>query len=435
MTSLNPLHPIVKQVAESIQNHQGLDRQKAIARAKELFVQLPEGVSRAQALPHELSGGQRQRVMIAMALANEPDLLIADEPTTALDVTIQAELLKLLKDLQRKMGMALLLITHDLGIVHKTADRAAVMTEGKIVEQGRTEDIFRAPAHEYTRKLLASEPRGAPDQPAAGGGEVARVEHLRVEFIIQKDLLGRTIRSVTAVNDASLSVKNGQTLGLVGESGSGKTTLGLALLRLVKSEGRIVVLGREIQRLRSRALRPLRRHMQIVFQDPFGSLNPRLTIGEIVGEGLEAHRLGRTRDERLPLIRAALEEVGIGAAQIDRYPHEFSGGQRQRISVARAVVLKPSLIILDEPTSSLDLTVQAQMVDLLRTIQKSHGLAYIFISHDLRVVRALSHHIAVMEKGRILEQGPADEVFARPRHEYTRKLIEAAFLFDRSHEV
>jgi microcin C transport system ATP-binding protein len=433
MTSLNPLHPIVKQVAEALQIHQGLDWHRARTRTLELFnlVQLSEGLERAQALPHELSGGQRQRVMIAMALANNPDLLIADEPTTALDVTIQAEILNLLKDLQGKLGMALLLITHDLGIVRKVADTAAIMTKGRIVEAGAVETIFARPSHEYTKTLLASEPGGAPLPSNQEPAELARVEHLSVRFTLKKNLLGQPVKTVTAVNDASLSIGAGQTLGLVGESGSGKTTLGLALLRLIKSEGTIVFMGQNIQGMKSRALRPRRREMQIVFQDPFGSLNPRLTIGQIVGEGLQAHGIGRDRTAREPLIREALSETGIDPGLIDRYPHEFSGGQRQRISVARALVLKPRLIVLDEPTSSLDLTVQAQIVELLRKIQSSHGLAYIFISHDLRVVRALSHRIAVMEKGRIVEQGPADDLFINPRELYTRNLIAASFLFSR----
>ena len=429
MTSLNPLHTIEKQINEVLLVHKRLGRRAARARTLELLrlVGLPEAASRLDAYPHQLSGGQRQRVMIAMALANEPDLLIADEPTTALDVTIQAQILRLLRDLRDRFGMALLLITHDLGIVRKMADRVCVMTQGEIVEAGSTEEIFARPQHAYTRRLLEAEPRGEPHRAIEGVPSIIAGRDLRVWFPIKGGVLRRTVGHIKAVDGVSLIVREGHTVGVVGESGSGKTTLGLALLRLVRSEGSIQFAGRDIQGLSSRALRPLRREMQIVFQDPYGSLSPRLSVGQIVEEGLRVHRIGATAEERRRLIEQALIEVGLDPETRDRYPHEFSGGQRQRIAIARAMVLKPRLVVLDEPTSALDMSVQAQIVDLLRELQRRHNLAYLFISHDLRVVRALSEEVLVMREGRIVERGPAAQIFAEPREPYTRALMAAAF--------
>ena len=429
MTSLNPLHTIEKQINEVLLVHKRLGRRAARARTLDLLrlVGLPEAASRLGAYPHQLSGGQRQRVMIAMALANEPDLLIADEPTTALDVTIQAQILSLLRDLRDRFGMALLLITHDLGIVRKMADRVCVMTQGEIVEAGSTEEIFARPQHAYTRRLLEAEPRGEPHRAAEGVPFVLDGRNLRVWFPVKGGVRRRTVGHIKAVDGVSLIVREGHTVGVVGESGSGKTTLGLALLRLVRSEGSIHFAGRDIQGLSSRALRPLRREMQIVFQDPYGSLSPRLSIGQIIEEGLRVHGIGATAEERRPLIEQALIEVGLDAETRDRYPHEFSGGQRQRIAIARAMVLKPRLVVLDEPTSALDMSVQAQIVDLLRELQRRYNLAYLFISHDLRVVRALSEEVLVMREGRIVERGPAAQIFAEPREPYTRALMAAAF--------
>ncbi|PYM07415.1 MAG: microcin ABC transporter ATP-binding protein [Candidatus Rokuibacteriota bacterium] len=414
MTSLNPLHTIEKQVNEVLFVHKGLARMAARARTLELLrlCGLPEAERRLHAYPHQLSGGQRQRVMLAMALANEPDLLIADEPTTALDVTIQAQILRLLRELQAKFGMALLLITHDLGVVHKMATRVCVMTEGEIVEAGPTEDIFERPRHPYTRRLIAAEPRGGPHAAAADAPVIL--------------LLRRTVDHIKAVDGVTLSVREGHTLGVVGESGSGKTTLGLALLRLLTSTGAIQFRGGEIQGLRSKTLRPLRREMQIVFQDPYSSLSPRLSVGQIIEEGLRVHRLGGADGERRAMIDRALREVGLDPDSRDRYPHEFSGGQRQRIAIARAIVLEPRLIVLDEPTSALDMSVQAQIVDLLRELQARHRLAYLFISHDLKVVRALSDEILVMRAGRVVEHGPAARIFDHPQDPYTKALLAAA---------
>ena len=429
MTSLNPLHTIEKQINEVLLVHKRLGRRAARARTLELLrlVGLPEAASRLGAYPHQLSGGQRQRVMIAMALANEPDLLIADEPTTALDVTIQAQILRLLRDLRDRFGMALLLITHDLGIVRKMADRVCVMTQGEIVEAGSTEEIFARPQHAYTRRLLEAEPRGEPHRAVEGVPSIVDGRDLRVWFPLKGGVLRRTLGHIKAVDGVSLTVREGHTVGVVGESGSGKTTLGLALLRLVRSKGSIQFAGRDIQGLSSRALRPLRREMQIVFQDPYGSLSPRLSVGQIVEEGLRVHGIGATAEERRRLIEHALIEVGLDPETRDRYPHEFSGGQRQRIAIARAMVLKPRLVVLDEPTSALDMSVQAQIVDLLRELQRRHNLAYLFISHDLRVVRALSEEVLVMREGRIVERGPAAQIFAEPREPYTRALMAAAF--------
>jgi len=429
LTSLNPLHTIEKQMAEPLLVHRGLSRRQARARVLELLdlVGLSEARDRLDAYPHQFSGGQQQRVMIAMALANEPDLLIADEPTTALDVTIQAQILTLLKDLQARMHMALLLITHDLGIVRQVAERVCVMCAGRMVEQGRVADVFGDPLHPYTRRLLAAEPKGRPDPAPQGAEAVMAASDTRVWFPIRRGVLRRTVGHVKAVDGITLTLRRGHTLGVVGESGSGKSTLGRALIRLEKSEGRIEFVGRDLQGLSARELRPLRRRMQIVFQDPYGSLSPRLSVGQIVEEGLRIHRLGGTADERRAAIGAALTEVGLDPAVQDRYPHEFSGGQRQRIAIARALVLKPDFIVLDEPTSALDVSVQAQIVELLRSLQKSHDLAYLFISHDLRVVRALAHDVMVMREGRIVEQGPAEALFAAPKDAYTRALMAAAF--------
>jgi microcin C transport system ATP-binding protein len=429
MTSLNPLHTVEKQINETLFLHKGMDRDQARRRTLELLklVGIPEAAKRLSAYPHELSGGQRQRVMIAMALANEPDLLIADEPTTALDVTIQAQILKLLKELQQKLGMAMLLITHDLGIVRKMADRICVMTQGEIVEQGSGEEIFERPQHPYTQRLLAAEPKGRPITAAADSPIVVRGENVKVHFPIKKGILKRTVDYVRAVDGISVTVREGHTVGVVGESGSGKTTLGLALLRLLSSQGAIEFDGKSIQGLGSRELRPLRRSMQIVFQDPYGSLSPRLSIGQIVAEGLKIHNLGGSEAEREELIIAALQEVGLDPESRHRYPHEFSGGQRQRVAIARAMVLKPRLVVLDEPTSALDMSVQAQIVDLLRELQERHSLAYLFISHDLKVVRALADEVIVMRNGRVVEQGSARQIFDAPEADYTRALMKAAF--------
>ena len=431
LTSLNPLHTVEKQIAETLILHKGMNRRRARDRVVELLhlVGLPEAESRLNALPHEFSGGQQQRVMIAMALANEPALLIADEPTTALDVTIQAQILKLLRDLQAELHMALLLITHDLGIVRQMAERVCVMTDGEIVEKGSVEQIFERPEHPYTRRLLASEPKGRPEPGPADAAAIIRSTDAKVWFPIKRGVLRRTVDHIKAVDGITLTVRQGHTLGVVGESGSGKTTLGRALIRLQRSEGAIVFEGRDLQGLSWKALRPLRRRMQIVFQDPFGSLSPRMSVGQIVEEGLKIHRLGGTADERRELIGRALEEVGLDPEVRDRYPHEFSGGQRQRVAIARALVLKPDFIVLDEPTSALDMSVQAQIVQLLRDLQKAHNLAYLFISHDLKVVRALAHDVLVMRHGKVVEQGPAEQIFANPREPYTRALMAAAFEF------
>ena len=429
MTSLNPLHTVEKQINETLILHKGLDRAAARERALELLklVGIPDAAKRLSAYPHELSGGQRQRVMIAMALANEPDLLIADEPTTALDVTIQAQILKLLRELQARFGMAILLITHDLGIVRKMAQRVCVMTGGEIVEQGPVETVFETPEHPYTQKLLAAEPKGAPLEGASDAPPVMAGREIEVHFPIKKGLLKRTVDYVRAVDGITLEVRAGQTVGVVGESGSGKTTLGLALLRLVSSRGDIRFEARDIHGLKSAELRPLRRQMQIVFQDPYGSLSPRLSVGQIIEEGLKVHKLGGDEAAREALIVEALTEVGLDPEGRHRYPHEFSGGQRQRIAIARAMVLKPRFLVLDEPTSALDMSVQAQIVDLLRDLQQRHNLAYLFISHDLRVVRALASEVIVMRDGQVMEQGPAARIFDAPEHPYTQALMKAAF--------
>ena len=429
MTSLNPLHTVEKQVREALRLHQSINAAAAHERVLELLelVHLRDAALRLAAYPHQLSGGQRQRVMIAMALANDPDLLIADEPTTALDVTIQAQILDLLQELRERLGMALLLITHDLGIVRKMADRIYVMNDGRIVESGGTRRVFDAPEHPYTRHLLAATPGGEADPAPPESDRTMQVEALKVWFPIRRGLLRRTVGHVRAVDGISLDVREGATLGVVGESGSGKTTLGLAMLKLQASEGRIAFLGRPIDALRSRALRPLRREMQIVFQDPYGSLSPRMAVGQIVEEGLKVHGLGGGEAEREALIVEALAEVGLDPESRHRYPHEFSGGQRQRVAIARAMVLKPRFVVLDEPTSALDVSVQAQIVNLLKSLQSRHRLAYLFISHDLRVVRAMSHEVLVMREGSVVERGPAARIFRAPREPYTRALMAAAF--------
>ena len=429
MTSLNPLHPIEKQVGEILALH-GMTGSAAIrSRVVELLeeVGIPDPSSRLGAYPHQLSGGQRQRVMIAMALANRPDLFIADEPTTALDVTVQAQILKLLKELQSKLGMALLFITHDLNIVRKIADDVCVMQRGRIVEAGPVGAVFGAPRHAYTKALLAAEPKGQPAVSDASAPEIVRADNLRVWFPVKRGLLRRTVGHIKAVDGISFSLRKGQTLGVVGESGSGKTTLGLATLRLIRSEGPIVFLGQNIDGLSSKLMRPLRRNMQIVFQDPFGSLSPRMSVAEIVEEGLLVQDKSLNYARRRDIVARALADTGLDPASMDRYPHEFSGGQRQRIAIARAMALEPQFVVLDEPTSALDMSVQAQIVDLLRALQVRRGLAYLFISHDLKVVRALASDIIVMRHGKVVEQGVAAEVFRAPQNEYTRALFAAAF--------
>lgn len=429
MTSLNPLHTIRKQVGEIMKLHRGLDDATARERVLELLrkVGLAEPEKRLDAYPHQLSGGQRQRVMIAMALANEPDLLIADEPTTALDVTIQAQILDLLKSLQRESGMAMLLITHDLGVVRHMADRVYVMNAGAIVEEGKTADVFQRPQHSYTRHLMSAEPKGRPPEARPGSPIVLQADDIKVWFPIRKGMFRRTVDHIKAVDGLSLKLRAGETLAVVGESGSGKTTLGLALLRLISSRGRIAYVGNRIDQLNSRAMRPLRKEMQVVFQDPYGSLSPRLSVGQIIEEGLTIQKPSMGPDERRVRVGAALKEVGLEPDGQDRYPHEFSGGQRQRIAIARAMVLEPKFVLLDEPTSALDMSVQAQIVDLLRDLQKRHDLAYLFISHDLKVVRALSNYVVVLKNGKVVEEGPSGEVFANPRETYTKALLAAAF--------
>ncbi len=428
MTSLNPLHTIERQIGESLALHQGLTGDAARARILDLLakVGIRDAESRLSAFPHQLSGGQRQRVMIAMALANGPDLLIADEPTTALDVTIQAQILDLLADLKRAEGLALLFITHDLNIVRRIADRVCVMQGGQIVEQGPTAALFANPQHPYTRKLLAAEPAGRPDPVPEAAPEVVSCDGLRVWFPIQRGLMKRTVGHVKAVNDATLTVRAGETLGVVGESGSGKTTLALALMRLLHSTGQITFAGNRIDALAGSSLRRLRRDMQIVFQDPFGSLSPRMSAAEIIAEGLGVHGVDPGRDPT-GMVAEIMAEVGLDPAMMHRYPHEFSGGQRQRIAIARAMILRPKLVVLDEPTSALDMTVQVQIVDLLRALQRKWGLAYIFISHDLRVIRAMAHKVIVMKQGDVVEAGVAEALFSAPQSEYTRALLAAAF--------
>jgi microcin C transport system ATP-binding protein len=434
MTSLNPLHRIGRQVAEAIVLHRRVPARNLRGRVIDALCQagFADAEHRLQAFPHQLSGGQRQRVMIAMALANNPALLIADEPTTALDVTIQAQILQLLARLRAERRLALLLITHDLQIVRRYADRVCVMKGGKIVESGRVADVFAAPSHPYTRMLLGSVPKGRP-APLSNRAEcLLRAEDVKVHFAIRRGVLRRTVGHVRAVDGVSLAVREGETLGLVGESGSGKTTMALAALRLEQAAGRITFDGGDMAALDRRGLRRVRSCMQIVFQDPFGSLSPRMPVGEVVAEGLRVHEPGISRSERERRVAAELEEVGLPADAAQRYPHEFSGGQRQRIAIARAMVLKPRFVVLDEPTSALDMSVQAQIVDLLRRLQQAHGLAYLFISHDLKVVRALAHRVVVLRHGRVVEEGDAETVFARPREDYTRALMTAAFSLEDS---
>jgi microcin C transport system ATP-binding protein len=429
MTSLNPLHTIEKQVGEIMKVHQGLGDKSVRERVLDLLrkVGLNDPEKRLGAYPHQLSGGQRQRVMIAMALANEPDLLIADEPTTALDVTIQAQIIELLQRLQRELHMAMLWITHDLGIVRKTADRVYVMSKGEVVEEGRTADVFEAPQHPYTRHLLSAEPKGKPPQASPSAPLVLETDDLKVWFPIKRGLLRRTVDHIKAVDGVTLKLRAGETLGVVGESGSGKTTLGLALLRLISSRGPIAYVGKRIDSFDSTRMRPLRKEMQVVFQDPYGSLSPRLSVSQIIEEGLLIQSPGMDYEERRRRVGAALKEVGLDPNAQDRYAHEFSGGQRQRIAIARAMVLEPKFVLLDEPTSALDMSVQAQIVDLLRDLQKKHDLAYLFISHDLKVVRALSNYVVVLKNGKVVEEGPANEVFANPKAAYTKALLAAAF--------
>jgi microcin C transport system ATP-binding protein len=429
MTSLNPLHTIEKQIGEILLLHQGLTGAAARTRTIELLTQvgIPEAETRLASYPHQLSGGQRQRVMIAMALANEPDLLIADEPTTALDVTVQAQILSLLKELQRRLGMAMLFITHDLGIVRKLADTVCVMKEGKIVETGPVERVFTAPEHPYTRALLAAEPKPDPAPINADAPVVVETKDLKVWFPIKRGVMRRVVGHIKAVDGVSIAVRQGETLGIVGESGSGKTTLGLAILRLVSSDGPIVFLGNTIAGLTFRQMRPFRLNMQIVFQDPYGSLSPRMSVSDIIEEGLWVHHPKLTRAQREERVVQALRDVGLDPETRFRYPHEFSGGQRQRIAVARAIVLEPTFVMLDEPTSALDMLIQAQIVDLLRALQKRRNLTYMFISHDLRVVAALASRLVVMRHGKVVEEGAAAELFARPKSDYTRALLAAAF--------
>jgi len=429
MTSLNPLHTIERQIGEILLLHRGLTGAAARTRIVELLTQvgIPDPATRLKAYPHQLSGGQRQRVMIAMALANEPDLLIADEPTTALDVTVQAQIIALLKDLQQRLGMSLLFITHDLGIVRKLADRVCVMKEGKIVEHGPVQQVFAAPQHPYTQALLAAEPRPDPAPLQPDAPVVLDAQHLKVWFAITRGLMRKVVGHVKACDGISVQVHKGETLGIVGESGSGKSTLGRAILRLISSEGSIVFMGNELQDLKFKEMRPYRHAMQIVFQDPYGSLSPRMSVAEIIKEGLKVHHPAMPERERDERVIQALKDVGLDPATRFRFPHEFSGGQRQRIAVARAIVLEPTFIVLDEPTSALDMLIQAQMVDLLRDLQKRRDLTYLFISHDLRVVAALASRLLVMRHGQVVEAGDAAELFRNPKTDYTRALFAAAF--------
>lgn len=431
LTSLNPLHSIERQISEVLRLHKLMTPKQARARVIELLnlvgMEQAATPARLAALPHEFSGGQRQRIMIAMALANEPDILIADEPTTALDVTVQAQILALLKDLQAKLGMAVLMITHDLGIVRKVADHVCVMQQGQIVEQQATQALFDAPQHPYTQMLLSAEPKGNPVAVNDQATPVMIAEDVKVWYPIKQGIIRRTVDHVKAVDGISLTVSAGQTLGVVGESGSGKSTLGRGLLRLEDIQGRVSFEGQALEGLDQNSLRPLRRHIQMVFQDPFGSLSPRMSVGQIIAEGLDVHGLAQDQDNRRQVIAQALEDVGLDGTMQDRFPHEFSGGQRQRVAIARALALRPKLIILDEPTSALDMSVQAQIVDLLRDLQTKYNLAYIFISHDLKVVRALSHTVMVMKQGRVVEQGDNETLFSAPQHPYTQALFKAAF--------
>jgi microcin C transport system ATP-binding protein len=436
MTSLNPLHTIEKQIGEILELHRGVRGAKARARVVELLGQvgIPDPESRLGSYPHQLSGGQRQRVMIAMALANEPDLLIADEPTTALDVTVQAQILKLLKDIQTRLGMSILFITHDLGIVRRIADVVCVMQRGKIVEQGPVEEVFTEPQHPYTKALLAAEPKPDPAPLQPDAPIVVETKDLKVWFPIKRGLMRKVVGHIKAVDGVSVAVRKGETLGVVGESGSGKTTLGLAILRLISSDGPVVFMGKPIQGLKFEDMRPLRRDMQIVFQDPYGSLSPRMSIADIIEEGLWVHHPKMTAEERDASVVRALQEVGLDPESRFRYPHEYSGGQRQRIAVARAIVLEPTFVMLDEPTSALDMLIQSQIVDLLRDLQKRRGLTYMFISHDLRVVAALASRLIVMRNGKVVEEGAAADLFKRPQSDYTKALFAAAFNMETAEE-
>ncbi|MEZ5881497.1 MAG: ABC transporter ATP-binding protein [Nitratireductor sp.] len=429
MTSLNPLHTIEQQITEILRLHKGMDGAAARARTLELLnlVGIREPEKRLGAYPHQLSGGQRQRVMIAMSLANEPKLLIADEPTTALDVTVQAQILKLLGELQREQGLAMLFITHDLGIVRKIAHRTCVMQGGRIVEAGNTADLFENPQHSYTRHLLSAEPKGDPPKRDLNAPVVMQGDDLKVWFPIKRGFFRKTVDHVKAVDGIDVTLREGQTLGIVGESGSGKTTLGMALVRLISSKGRIVFLGDAIHEKSFREMRPYRNRMQVVFQDPYGSLSPRMSVAEIVAEGLKIHAADLTAQQRDERVCKALAETGLDPETRHRYPHEFSGGQRQRIAIARAIVLEPKFVLLDEPTSALDMSVQAQVVELLRELQKKHGLSYMFISHDLKVVRALANEVIVMRNGKVVEQGEARQIFEEPKTDYTKALMAAAF--------
>ena len=429
INSLNPLHSLEKQISEVLHLHKKMTPKKTRARVEELLdlVGMAEAKSRLHAFPYEFSGGQQQRIMIAMALANEPELLIADEPTTALDVTVQAQILKLLKELTQELDMGLLLITHDLGIVRRMADRVYVMSEGKVVEENKTEALFENPTHAYTQHLLAAEPKGRPDPVPMDSPKIMQAKDVRVWFSIKKGVVKRVVDHIKAVDGIDVHLMAGHTLGVVGESGSGKSTLGRALLRLETSHGDITFEGKDIQACGWQEMRPLRREMQIVFQDPFGSMNPRLSVFQVIEEGLLVHGLGETYADRRKLVADVLQEVDLDPETMDRYPHEFSGGQRQRICIARALILKPKLMVLDEPTSALDMSVQAQIVELLRVLQKRYDLAYIFISHDLKVVRALAHDLIVIRRGQVVEAGPADAVFDSPNEPYTQALMKAAF--------
>ena len=429
MTSLNPLHTIGRQISESLSIHTQLNKINKIKRVAELLdlVGLSALKDRLNAYPHELSGGQRQRVMIAMALACEPDILIADEPTTALDVTIQAQVLELLRDLQQKMGMAILLITHDLTIVRNFSQRIAVMKNGELVEQGRTADVFASPQHDYTKMLINAEPRGEVRATADNAENILTVENLSLHYPKSKNFFGRVKDTVKAVNDISLTLAKGETLGIVGESGSGKSTLGFSILRLLNPQGKIILMGQDINQLKESDIKPLRKNIQIVFQDPFGSLSPRMSVAEIIAEGLQIHLPSLSKIDRDVAVIAVMEKVRLNPETRHRFPHEFSGGQRQRISIARALVLKPKIIVMDEPTSALDMSVQADIVELLRDIQATDGISYLFISHDLRVVKALSHRVIVMKDGKIIEQGHVYDIFNAPKTEYTQRLIAAAF--------
>ena len=436
MTSLNPLHTIEKQIGEILALHQDLKGQTARARILELLDQvgIPDPAGRLQSYPHQLSGGQRQRVMIAMALANEPDLLIADEPTTALDVTVQAQILKLLKDIQTRLGMSVLFITHDLGIVRKIADKVCVMQRGKIVEKGDVQRVFKSPEHPYTQALLAAEPKPDPALPRPEAPVVVETKDLKVWFPVKRGVMRKVVGHIKAVDGVSIELRKGETLGVVGESGSGKTTLGLAIMRLISSDGPIVFMGDSIQELKFKEMRPYRHNMQIVFQDPYGSLSPRMSVSDIIEEGLWVHHPKLSAAERERRVVAALDDVGLDSQTRHRYPHEFSGGQRQRIALARALVLEPTFIVLDEPTSALDMLIQSQMVDLLRDLQKRHDLTYMFISHDLRVVAALASRLLVMRHGKAVEEGAAAELFKAPKSDYTRALFAAAFKLETAPE-